>query len=73
MMEEKLDDIFGEHPELKEREIVAHTFSNNGIQTWCNVRDLLPHPQGFIFDSGKTELFSFLDVIKFVLELNSVI
>ena len=55
MMEEKFADIFDEHPELKKRQIVAHTFSNNGIQTWCNVKELLPHPQGFIFDSGKIE------------------
>ena len=52
IMKDHFDQVWQTHPELKSRRIVAHTFSNNGVQTWCNVRELLEQPVGFIFDSG---------------------
>ena len=52
IMRDHFDEVWREHPDLIQRKVVVHSFSNNGIQTWCNVRDLLDHPVGFIFDSG---------------------
>ena len=51
-MKDYFNQIWEDHPDLKNRKIVVHTFSNNGIQTWYNVKELLNHPVGFIFDSG---------------------
>jgi len=61
LMAENFDKIWTEYPELKEPRLVTHTFSNNGIQTWCNVRELLPKPVGFVFDSGPSNPIS-LDI-----------
>ena len=35
--------------------IVVHTFSNNGLQTWLNIKKFLPEPAGYVFDSGPSK------------------
>jgi len=52
LMEQKFDKFYSEHPQAKEADVILQTFSNNGIQTWNNVRAHLQHPKAFIFDSG---------------------
>merc|ERR1712212_1105369 len=52
LMATKFDKFYNENPEYKDRNVVVQSFSNNGIQTYNNVKSLLPHPTAFIFDSG---------------------
>ena len=51
----KFEKFYSENPEYENSNIVLSCFSNNGIQTYNNVKDLLPHPIGFIFDSGPAD------------------
>ena len=51
----KFEKFYSENPKYEKSEIVLSCFSNNGIQTYNNVKDLLPHPIGFIFDSGPAD------------------
>ena len=47
----KFERFYSEYPEYKDSNIVAQCMSWNGIQTYNNVKELLPHPTAFIFDS----------------------
>ena len=48
----KIEKFYSENPEYENSNVVLQCFSNNGIQTYNNVKDLMPHPIAFIFDSG---------------------
>lgn len=48
----KFEKFYSEHPEYENSNVVLQCFSNNGIQTYNNVKELMPHPIAFIFDSG---------------------
>ena len=48
----KFENFYSVNPEYENSDIVMSCFSNNGIQTYNNVKDLMPHPIAFIFDSG---------------------
>ena len=47
----KFEKFYSENPEYKDSNIVAKCMSWNGIMTFNNVKELLPHPTAFIFDS----------------------
>ena len=44
----KFQRFYSEYPEYKNSKIVAKCMSWNGIQTYNNVKELLPHPTAFI-------------------------
>ena len=48
----KFQKFYSENPEYEDSNVVLQCFSNNGIQTYNNVKELMPHPIAFIFDSG---------------------
>jgi len=52
MMEEHMEPLWKEHPDLKETAPIVHTFSNNGIQTWFNLAEVFQPHKGVIFDSS---------------------
>ena len=51
MMEEHMEPLWKEHPDLQQAAPVVHTFSNNGIQTWFNLAEVFQPHKGVIFDS----------------------
>ena len=61
-MADKIDAFRHDHPDLAGRPFALTTFSNNGLQTWDQLRHNFAQPEAFIFDSGPTmptELESF--------------
>ena len=45
-MTEKIEEFRTCYPELKDKPFALKTFSNNGLQTWAQIKNNFEHPKG---------------------------